>query len=62
MNNILLKNNIIIIIFCILGIYLYIYLPLSTESENTLFFIVGYVVFVIILVYLLNKPKKIKKK
>ena len=60
MNNILSKNN-IIIIFCILGIYLYINLPLSSDSEDKLFFIIGYVVLVIILVYLLNKQKKIKK-
>ena len=49
MNNILSKNN-IIIIFCILGIYLYINLPLSSDSEDKLFFIIGYVVLVIILV------------
>jgi len=61
MNNILSKNN-IIIIFCILGIYLYINLPLSSDSEDKLFFIIGYVVLVIILVYLLNKQKKNKKK
>jgi|TARA_B110001469_G_scaffold124747_1_gene138955 hypothetical protein len=61
MNNILSKNNIIIIIFCILGIYLYITLPLNSDLEDKLFFIFGYVVFVIVLGYLLTKPKKNKK-
>ena len=42
MNNKLLKNNIIIIIFCILGIYLYL-LCKGNKTEEQLFFIVGYV-------------------
>jgi hypothetical protein len=58
--NAIMKNN-IIIIFCIFGIFLYSSkIPRTTEDK--LLFITGYIVFIIVLIYALNKPSKKKYK
>jgi cell division protein FtsW (lipid II flippase) len=59
------KNIINIIIFCIFGIFgifLYVSRISYKNTEEKINFIIGYVVFMIILVYLLTKPSRKKKR
>ena len=56
--NKIIKNNIIIVTVGILGFFLY---PSKTNKEDKLFFLIGYVTIIIVLIYLLNKPSKINK-
>jgi|SaaInlStandDraft_2_1057019.scaffolds.fasta_scaffold445826_1 hypothetical protein len=59
--NIVLKNNIIIISFCILGFFLYTSETSRTNKEDKLLFLVGYVIIMILIIYLLNKPSRMNK-
>ena len=60
--NAIMKNIINIIIFCIFGIFLYVSRISYKNTEEKINFIIGYVVFIIILVYLLTKPSRKKKR
>jgi hypothetical protein len=50
-----------IIILCILGIFFYVLQTSGNKTEDKLYFIVGYICFMIISLYLLNKPSRMKK-